>query len=50
MKECIISGKILENIKFEFIYNSKHISIAMCDIKLNNHSVIEKQQEIIVYG
>lgn len=41
MNECIISGEILEDIKFEFIYDSKHISIAMCNVKLNNNSVLK---------
>ncbi len=45
MNRCVISGKILEEIKFDFIYNSnKHVSIARCPIKLNNDSILD------VYG
>mgnify|MGYP004518744971 FL=1 len=41
MNKCVISGKVLEEIKFDFIYNSKkHVSIAKCPIKLNNDSVL----------
>lgn len=42
MNICIISGEILEDIKFEFLYNSKHISIAICKIKLSNNSIIKE--------
>ena len=41
MNICIVSGEILEDIKFEFLYNSKHISIAMCKLKLNNKSIAQ---------
>lgn len=40
MNRCIISGEILEDVKFEFLFNNKNISIAMCNIKLSNNSNI----------
>lgn len=48
MNIVIISGKIISNIDFNFIYNKdkkeKHMSIAMCKIQLDNGSIID------VYG
>lgn len=48
MNIVIISGKIVSDINFSFIYNKdkieKHISIAMCKIQLDNGSIID------VYG
>lgn len=41
MNICIVNGEILEDIKFEFLYNSKHISIAMGKIMLNNESIVQ---------
>lgn len=41
MNKCIISGKVLNDIQFEFLYDSKHISIAMCYINLNDNSVVK---------
>ena len=44
----IISGKIVSEVDFNFIYNKnkkeKHTSIAMCKLKLDNYSIID------VYG
>ena len=40
MNRCIISGEILEDVKFEFLFNNKNISIAMCNIKLSNNSKV----------
>ena len=48
MNIVIISGKIISDIDFNFIYNKdkkeKHTSIAVCKIKLENKSMIN------VYG
>ena len=48
MNIVMISGKIVSEIDFNFIYNKdkkeKHTSIAMCKIQLNNGSIID------VYG
>lgn len=42
MNRCVVSGEILEEIKFDFIYNSnKHVSIARCPIKLTNNSILD---------
>lgn len=40
MNLCIITGKILEDINFKFIYNDRRISIAYTTIKLSNDSII----------
>ena len=48
MNIVIISGKIVSEVDFNFIYNKnkkeKHTSIAMCKLKLDNDSIID------VYG
>ena len=45
MNIVIISGKIISNIDFNFIYNKdkkeKYTSIAMCKIQLNNGSIVD---------
>lgn len=41
MNLCFVIGKILSNIKFEFILNGEDISIAMFDIELLNKSRIK---------
>lgn len=40
MNFCILKGKVIEDIEFNFIYNSKKISIAKTKIRLDNESVI----------
>lgn len=40
MNEVFILGKI-EDIKFEFMYDSKYISIGIISLKLQNQSIIE---------
>ena len=41
MNICLLMGKICSEIKFEFILNSKAISIAMFDVELLNGSIIK---------
>ncbi len=41
MNECFIIGKIVTNIEFKFIYNSKKTSIATINIELKNKSIIK---------
>lgn len=41
MNLCFLIGKICSEIKFEFILNSKDISIAIFDIELLNGSIIK---------
>ena len=41
MNLCIVYGKIISEIKFDFIYKSKHISISTFYIKLSNNSIIQ---------
>ena len=41
MNECFVIGKIISDIKFDFIINSKNISIVRFKIKLENKSIIK---------
>ena len=41
MNLCFLSGKIISDINFKFIINSKHISIAYFNVQLNNKSIIK---------
>ncbi len=41
MNLCMLIGKIISNIKFEFIINSKNVSIVQFDIQLNNNSIVK---------
>jgi len=41
MNICFLIGKICSKIEFEFILNSKDISVAMFDIELLDKSVIK---------
>ena len=45
MDIVVISGKIISNINFNFIYNKdkkeKYTSIAMCKIQLDNESIVD---------
>ncbi len=41
MNICVVMGKIIEEVNFEFIYNEKYISIANCKIQLMDKSQIE---------
>ena len=38
---CFVIGKIVSDIEFEFIINSKHISIGIFEIELSNNSIIK---------
>ena len=41
MNECFIIGKILSEIRFNFVLNSKNISIVEFELEVNNKSIIE---------
>ena len=41
MNLCFFSGKIINDINFKFIINSKKISIAYFNLQLNNKSIIK---------
>lgn len=41
MNECFIIGKIISDIKFDFILNSYNISIVKFEIKLSNKSKLK---------
>ena len=43
MNICFLIGKIVSEIQFGFILNSKRISIAIFKLKLSNESIIEIQ-------
>ena len=40
-QKCFFIGKIISNIEFKFILNSKNISIAIFEIELENKSTIK---------
>ena len=41
MNLCFVIGKIVSDIKFEFIINSKNISVAIFEIELSNNSTVK---------
>lgn len=41
MNLCILLGKIVSEIEFKFILNSKHKSIAYFDLELSNKSIVK---------
>lgn len=41
MNEVFLNGKIISNVEFKFIINSKNISIAMFNIETNDRQVIK---------
>lgn len=41
MNICFFIGKVCSKINFEFILNSKNISVCIFDIKLSNGSVVK---------
>ena len=41
MNLCILSGKIVSDIEFKFIINSKNKAIAYFDMELSNKSIIQ---------
>ena len=41
MNLCFLAGKIVSDINFKFIINSKNISIACFNLQLNNGSIIK---------
>ena len=41
MNLCILIGKIISEIEFKFIINSKNTSIAYFDLELSNKSIIK---------
>ncbi len=42
MNEVFLTGKIISNVEFRFIINSKNISIAMFNIELDDKQIIKK--------
>ena len=66
MNEVFLNGKIISNVEFKFIINSKNISIAMFNIETNDRQVIkikayneladycysklEKSKRLFIYG
>ena len=41
MNICFFSGRIISDIEFKFIINSKHFSISYFNLQLNNGSIIK---------
>ena len=41
MNLCFLTGKIVSEIEFKFIINSKNISVVMFEIQLTNNSIIK---------
>lgn len=41
MNEVFLTGKIISNVEFRFIINSKNISIAMFNIELDDKQIIK---------
>ena len=66
MNLCFITGKVINDIEFKFVLNSKNISISYIKLKLQNDSIIkvkayneladycysklEKEDIITIYG
>ena len=66
MNEVFLAGKIISNVEFKFIINSKNISIAMFNIETDDKQVIkikayneladycysrlEKSNRVFIYG
>lgn len=40
MNICFVSGKVISNIKYKFVLNSKNTAIATLKIELENKSII----------
>ena len=40
MNLCFLMGKVVSDVKFEFILNSRNISIAVFNIELMNKSIV----------
>lgn len=40
MNICFLTGEIIQEIEFNFLYNSQNISVAKTEIKLQNKTVI----------
>ena len=41
MNLCFLIGKIISEINFKFVLNSKNISVAYFKVELNNKSIVE---------
>ncbi len=41
MNECFVIGKIITDIEFKFIYNSKKTSIVTFNVELRNKSIVK---------
>lgn len=40
MNLCFVMGKIINDVEFKFIINSKNISVAIFEIQLSNNSIV----------
>lgn len=41
MNECFVIGKIVSDISFKFVFDSKNISVALFKVELSNSSIIK---------
>ena len=41
MNICFLLGKVVDDVEFKFIYNSKNVSISIFKLMLNNKSIVE---------
>ena len=41
MNICFLLGKVVDDVEFKFIYNSKNVSISMFKLMLSNKSIVE---------
>lgn len=41
MNICFLLGKVVDNVEFKFIYNSKNVSISIFKLMLSNKSIVE---------
>ena len=41
MNICFLLGKVVDDVEFKFIYNSKNISISIFKLMLSNKSIVE---------
>ena len=41
MNICFLLGKVVDDVEFKFIYNSKKVSISIFKLMLSNKSIVE---------
>ena len=41
MNICFLLGKVVDDVEFKFIYNSKNVSISIFKLMLSNKSIVE---------